>query len=77
MKRNRSKELREIAGALMNRPELLDAVNAEIQKMFEVLGFALTPEEKTFVLKFLLEEQKKAKNFQFCAGDGARCCSQR
>lgn len=77
MKRNRAKELREIAGAVMNRPELLDAVNAEIQTMFKALGFELTPEEKAYVLKILLEEQKKAKTFQFCAGDGARCCSQR
>ena len=77
MDRNRTKELKEIAGALMNRPELLDRVNAEIQKMFHTLGFKLTPEEKSYVLKILLEEQKKAKTFQFCAGDGARCCSQR
>lgn len=77
MKKARINELNEIATKVMSKPEVLDKLNSEIDRLFSDLGFILTPEEKAHIMRKLLTEQKKAKTFLVCAGDGARCCRQK
>ena len=73
MEKIQMEELNGIIRKIQDNPTVLDVVNDAIDKMFIDLGFRLKPEEKSYIVKKLLSEQKR-EDMLVCAGIGARCC---